>query len=85
MKTDLQFITYGIWINLNIEISFTEPYSGSMTLLLNDLSGRLIYKQSINGTNTKYSIDVTGLNPGIYLLKVFSEKNTFLKKVIISK
>ena len=71
--------------NDKIEISFPELLSGSVTLLLNDLSGRTIYKQNIPGTGAKYSLNLTGINPGMYLLKVSSEKNTFLKKVIISR
>lgn len=68
-----------------MEISFPETLSGSITLIINDLAGRTILKQNIPDAGTKYSIDVTGMTPGMYLLNVNSEKNTFLKKVIISR
>jgi len=68
-----------------MEISFPESMAGLITLILNDLSGRTIFKQNIPNSGIKFSIDVTGMTPGMYLLNVNSEKNTFLKKVIISR
>jgi hypothetical protein len=68
-----------------MEIWFPEPLSGSPSIFLYDLSGRLVYQRNIPASGTKYSISVTGLNPGMYLLKVSSEKDTFLKKIIISR
>jgi hypothetical protein len=71
--------------NDKIDIWIPGTLSGSITLLMNDLSGRMVYKQNIPGTGTEYSINVTGLNPGMYLLKISSEKNTVLRKVMISR
>jgi hypothetical protein len=68
-----------------MEIIFPESLSGSIMLILSDLSGRTMFKQYIPNAGTKYSIDVTGMTPGMYLLNVNSEKNAFLKKVIISR
>jgi hypothetical protein len=71
--------------NEKIDIWIPETLFGSITLTLNDLSGRTLFKQNIPNAGTKYSIDLTGMTPGMYLLNVSSEKNTFLKKVIISR
>jgi hypothetical protein len=83
--TDSNIQVYPNPVKDKLEIYLTEPFTGSVTLTLNDLSGRTIYRQNIPGSGTKYSIDVTGMTPGMYLLNVNSEKATFLKKVIISR
>jgi hypothetical protein len=83
--TDSNIRVYPNPVKDKLEIGITEPLSGTVSLTLNDLSGRIIFKQNFPASGTKYSINVTGLNPGMYLLKVSSEKSTSLKKVIISR
>jgi hypothetical protein len=56
-----------------------------VVLEVNDLSGNVICRQNIPGNGKNYSFDVTGINPGMHLLKVSSEKFSFTGKVIISR
>jgi hypothetical protein len=68
-----------------IEIIFPGEQNRSCSLLMTDLSGRTVIHQNISIQGTKYTQELSGLSPGIYMLKVISEKNSFLKKVIVSR
>jgi len=72
-------------VNDKIDLWFNEPLPGNVTISLIDLTGKNIYQKYIPGIETKYSFNVSEITPGLYLLKVSSEKSTFLKKVIISR
>ena len=47
---------------------------------LNDLTGKTVYSKQ---TNTDLKINVSKLPAGMYLLKITSDKNTLVKKVIV--
>jgi hypothetical protein len=66
-------------------IYLPEEQNGQWTLVMNDLSGRTVIQKNINLPGTTYSMDLSWLSPGVYLLKVFSEKDSFLKKVIVGR
>ena len=53
--------------------AFTEIY---------DLSGKLIHKQNLSSVNTELTIS---LEQGIYLVKVYNSKSTYMKKILILK
>ena len=67
------------------DIIFNEPIQDPVTITLIDITGKSIYQKYIPGTGTKFTVHVPDAVPGLYLLKVFSEKGAFLKKVIISR
>ena len=50
------------------------------TVYLNDLTGKTVYS---NQSNSDLKINVSNLPAGMYLLKITSEKNTLVKKVIV--
>lgn len=87
---DDQSVIQGVRIYPNpakdvFDIWFPEAFGTSGTMILYDITGKNIYQQQIPDTRTKQTVQVSDLPPGIYLLKVSSEKETFLKKVIISR
>lgn len=64
---------------LNIYCGNTQ--SGIMTIYNN--AGSLVMQKNINFNGEKASIDVTGLFPGIYFVKLQSESNNSVEKIII--
>ena len=67
------------------EIWFPGTLGDPCTISLRDLTGKIIYQNNIPVVGTKFTINVSGITPGLYLLNVSSEKYTFLKKIIISR
>lgn len=56
---------------------------GSSTITLFDLQGRLILTHSVVALHNGYALDVSGLNAGMYLVRVSSQAGEAFKKLII--
>ncbi|HET6722395.1 MAG TPA: T9SS type A sorting domain-containing protein [Chitinophagaceae bacterium] len=59
-----------------------QNYSGTTTLKLYDLSGRLV-KQLPLGSNGLKQIPVGNLRNGLYLIRIENEKGVITKKILI--
>lgn len=47
-----------------------------------DLQGKSIYKQNLNSKENKIYIDNIGIDKGIYFIKIYSNENIIIKKII---
>lgn len=65
-----------------VNIQVPENISGNYTLSVIDLSGRIIHSESnrLNGKILTY--DGTSLNPGIYILKIESNNDIIVERII---
>lgn len=58
----------------------TEPY-GLIELNLMTVKGKMIQANSFNGTSTQ--LNINGLQPGIYILKIKSKSHSMIEKIVI--
>ena len=64
-----------------VKNTLTVESSGRMNILqLFDSQGRLLRNFNVN--SGKYSIDMTSLSPGMYILKVISSERNYMRKII---
>ncbi|MBA7552760.1 hypothetical protein ES705_45334 [subsurface metagenome] len=88
----------GIPENSEESLSFTvfpNPASETMTLAwgnyvesgsieIMDLSGKIVRSYKFHGSISEYSIDISDITGGIYLIKVYSENILDYKKIVIN-
>lgn len=55
-----------------------------ITLSIFDFSANMIYSQDITESKKEHTVDINGLNKGVYILKVFSQQGEFSKKITIN-
>jgi len=72
-------VTDGI-INLS---PATEAVLGPLSLRLLDMQGRAVWQQKAEGLDNAFSIDVSGLNSGVYILEVAGEAGRWVEKVVV--
>lgn len=65
--------------NLNIDI---PSYQGTSTLKLYNATGNLILQRKIVPENTRHTLDVSSLTPGLYVVKVDQNDMTYSCKMI---
>jgi len=54
------------------------------TIVLSDLSGRILKQQSANLSNAApYRLDMPAIPAGIYLVKIFSENKVTVQKLVV--
>lgn len=61
---------------LNIKLSGRE--TNPVLLQITDLTGRVVYSEKRNGSNTNLNVDVKQWRPQVYILKVINSKNEVL-------
>jgi len=64
--------------NINI-----EGLSSGADIIISDLSGRIVKKQSINGRVNSIMVDLSSSKKGVYFVKIITEKTTTSRKLII--
>lgn len=64
-----------------IRIYFLHPSDKSLNLLISDLSGRTVFRETIE--NTDRLLDLSSLSGGIYLLSLSDGVNKMNKKIIV--
>lgn len=78
-------IDASIWPNPfsdEINIALNEPLlGGGLDIAVYDLTGRLVYNKSFS-PNPDYTISLSNLSNGIYLLKLETQARSFTTKVI---
>ena len=58
-------------------------YSGKVALQVVDLNGRVVYSQSDDNFNVEKTVNLGGLQTGVYVLKVNTSEFNFTDKIII--
>jgi hypothetical protein len=66
---------------VNVRIS---KYFGTVDIQLIDITGRQVYSANKVEFNGQKSIDLSTVNPGIYLLKVKGDSLNFVEKIILN-
>lgn len=67
---------------VNLKMDFNE--STSVSLLVSNLTGKVVYQQSINFTGSTFQqIDISQLPQGVYLFRLEGENISVSKKVIV--
>ncbi len=61
-------------------ILFNE--TGNKTLQLLTAAGHIVYTEKINGTNNRYTINMSRLSSGVYLLRLYTANGIELRKII---
>ena len=66
-----------------LEVSLTKSYN--YTIEMTDVLGKVVYGQNFNGSTGKnvISLPVSGLNSGIYLVKVNVEGNVLTTRLMV--
>ncbi|MEW5674739.1 T9SS-dependent M36 family metallopeptidase [Flavobacterium enshiense] len=66
---------------LNVAIN---NYSGKLSVQVFDLNGRKVYNQEINDFAVERSINLGGLQTGMYLIKIDGENLNYTQKIILN-
>lgn len=66
----------------NVTIQFTETFAATKQIIITNLMGRQVYKQSVNAIKGRNILNVTipQLNSGIYFIKLNESK---IKKIVV--
>ncbi len=67
-----------IYPNPASDLVYFRTFEKVKTVAVYDLLGRLIYVQQLSGNST----NVSSLSSGVYILKIRTEKNTYIRKLI---
>ena len=68
--------------NQNIKLSFGKALSGNLSLY--SITGKVVFKDVINNQDKK-EISTSGLQNGIYMLHISTDRNSVTRKVVIMK
>jgi hypothetical protein len=71
--------------NETINLIFNEPVVGSPLVTLSDISGKVIFRNTISNGITQFGISAATIQPGIYFVAVTVASVTSVRKVIISR
>lgn len=66
---------------LNIAIS---NYVGKMSINVYDLNGRKVYNQEVNNFSAEKTINLNGLQTGMYMVKINGENLNYTQKIILN-
>ncbi|RZJ66577.1 MAG: T9SS type A sorting domain-containing protein [Flavobacterium sp.] len=61
-----------------------QNFSGKATFQVTDVNGRVVYNASNIDFNTEYSIDLSHLQTGMYMVRVSADNMSFTKKLILN-
>jgi len=84
-QQSLSLVVIGHSTTEKIRISSTVEEEGVYKLNILDLTGRVVYKETINAQAGNQIIDVNGLNlaPGMYVAKINNRSSSSVAKVIV--
>jgi hypothetical protein len=79
---------FGIYPNpadKQLNISFGENITGMASVVISDMTGRVVYSETINNVRTgqAHPISSHDFKEGMYLLRVTSGENTAIQKIVI--
>jgi hypothetical protein len=67
-----------------VTVQYTLPRAGQMTVTLLDVSGRAVWTQEVAASDRgSAAIDVSGLNAGVYVVKLESGSASQIRKLVI--
>ncbi|CVK16504.1 Por secretion system C-terminal sorting domain-containing protein [Apibacter mensalis] len=64
--------------------SIKLKHPSSIMITVFDFSGNMVFNKQINKNDTDHNFDITGLSPGVYIVKIFSDEGEFTKKISIN-
>ena len=67
-------------VSNSLNLKFNQNISTGILVEIYDILGKLIYKETSVMNNLRNSIDVSDLNRGIYIVKIYSGNNISIKK-----
>lgn len=71
-------------INNSVTLKFPDDFTDSKTILLLDLSGRIVQQAFIpQEANTEYRMELSDVSSGIYLVEVRGSRGSSAKKLVI--
>lgn len=73
---------FGVFPNPANNILHIKTCDNTKIEIIN-LTGRVIYNTNVNCKTDLFSIDISGYSKGLYLVKLVSEKNSTIEKIII--
>lgn len=68
-----------------VTVQYALPHAGPMTATLLDVSGRVVGTQEVAATGQRgsFNVDASGLNRGVYILKLESGATSVTRKLVI--
>jgi hypothetical protein len=86
--TESKLPDFGIYPNpadKQINISFGENITGTASVVISDMTGRVVYSEVYNDVRSSQvqPINSLGFKEGMYLLRVTSGENTAIRKIMI--
>jgi hypothetical protein len=68
-----------------VTVQYAQPYAGPMTVTLLDVSGRAVKTREVAAIGLKgsFNLDASGLNRGVYVLKLESGATSQTRKLVI--
>src|SRR5690606_8610548 len=68
-----------------IDASFVLLYGENATLLIHDMYGQSVYQQKVTGTGMlqKETVHFSDPKPGVYILKLYNDRQSQVRKVIL--
>ncbi|OFY22398.1 MAG: hypothetical protein A2X02_01995 [Bacteroidetes bacterium GWF2_29_10] len=75
---------YPMPINEQLNISFDMVNSGNVNIIISDITGRIIYNETVksNGTSVNKNINTENIANGVYTLKIETLNGNIVKKII---
>lgn len=80
-NNDLDAIVYPNPVDTNITIQFNEEINSPINIVVYDISGKLILSKT-QKPESSFSLDLSFLASGIYMLNITSENKRFLARLI---
>ncbi len=67
------------------QIQFAQPMLNELTISVLDISGKVLSETSVGHNPTTVDLDLTGLPAGIYSIRLRSERETSVRKLVIQR
>jgi len=77
------FVVYPNPTNGVLNIELNESFRGNATITVSDLLGRIVRMGSTK--DSKYSVELNGVESGVYLIKIENGEQVYSKRFVLSK
>ena len=82
-NADYENCIKSIIIHNQLQISWCENFTGSLTFELYSINGQLVYSNMINASQQNINIEVPIINKSFYLLRISNGNSTYNKKIVM--
>lgn len=72
-------------VNSTLTLSISEPVQSEMDMFISDGTGKTIISKKIAANSATFSVDVSDLTPGLYILRLYGADKTIREVFKISK